>query len=247
GTGVRGLVDGQRVAVLRPGCADVPPLPSTLRDVLREADAAGHTAVVVTVDDAAAGILVLGDRPRPGAADAITGLRRLGVTVVLATGDRSGPARTVADQVGIADVLAELDPHDKADLVRGLRADDPGRAVAVVGDGVNDTLALSAADLGIGMGGGTAAAIGVADVTLVRDDLAALADAIRLSRRTATTVRANLVWAFGYNAVLLPVAATGLLDPMFAAAAMSISSLAVVTNSLRLTRFASRRTTSEPI
>ncbi|WP_406292102.1 heavy metal translocating P-type ATPase [Embleya sp. NBC_00896] len=241
GVGVRGLVEGTRVVVLRPDAEDSPPLPDALRTALREADAAGHTAVVVTVDDEPAGVLVLGDSPRPGAARAIRALERLGVTVILATGDRAGPAQAIAAEVGITEVLSELGPHDKAALVRGLRLDTPGRAVAVVGDGINDTIALGEADLGIGMGGGTAAAIGVADVTLVRDDLAALADAIRLSRRTATTIRANLGWAFGYNVVLVPVAVTGLLNPMFAAAAMSVSSLAVVTNSLRLTRFRTRR------
>lgn len=148
--------------------------------------------------------------------------------------------------MGIDEVLSELDPHDKAELVRGLRQDQPGRAIAVVGDGINDTIALGEADLGIGMGGGTAAAIGAADVTLVGDDLAALADAIRLSRRTTGTVRANLGWAFGYNVVLIPVAVTGLLNPMLAAAAMSVSSLAVVSNSLRLTRFRADRRLDDP-
>ncbi|GCD94585.1 heavy metal translocating P-type ATPase [Embleya hyalina] len=241
GIGVRGLVDGSRVAVLRPGVEDVTALPARLRAALSEADAAGDTAVVATVNGVPAGVLVLGDSVRPEAAGAIRALDRLGVTVILATGDRPGPARAVADAVGIDEVLSELDPHDKAELVRGLRQDHPGRAVAVVGDGINDTIALGEADLGIGMGGGTAAAIGVADVTLVRDDLSALADAIRLSRRTTGTIRANLGWAFGYNVVLIPIAVTGLLNPMLAAAAMSVSSLAVVTNSLRLTRFRAGR------
>ncbi|MGC0421066.1 heavy metal translocating P-type ATPase [Embleya sp. AB8] len=237
GTGVRGLVDGARVAVLRPGAEDPAALPANLRATLAEADAAGDTAVLATVNGVPAGVFVLGDSVRPEAAGAIRALTRLGVTVVLATGDRPGPARAIADAVGIDEVLSELDPHDKAELVRGLRQDQPGRAIAVVGDGINDTIALGEADLGIGMGGGTAAAIGVADVTLVRDDLTALADAIRLSRRTTGTIRANLGWAFGYNVVLIPIAVTGLLNPMLAAAAMSVSSLAVVTNSLRLTRF----------
>ncbi|MFE2871521.1 heavy metal translocating P-type ATPase [Embleya sp. NPDC059259] len=247
GTGVRGLVEGSRVAVLRPGAEDVTALPANLRAALAEADAAGDTAVLATVNGTPAGVLVLGDSVRPEAAGAIRALDRLGITVILATGDRPGPARAIADAVGIDEVLSELDPHDKAELVRGLRRDQPGRAIAVVGDGINDTIALGEADLGIGMGGGTAAAIGAADVTLVGDDLTALADAIRLSRRTTGTIRANLGWAFGYNVLLIPVAVTGLLNPMLAAAAMSVSSLAVVTNSLRLTRFRpERRTEADP-
>ncbi|MFI6581019.1 heavy metal translocating P-type ATPase [Embleya sp. NPDC050493] len=241
GTGVRGLVEGARVAVLRPGAEDVTSLPANLRAALSEADATGDTAVLATVNGTPAGVLVLGDTVRPEAAGAIRALGRLGITVVLATGDRPGPARAIADAVGIDEVLSELDPHDKAELVRGLRQDQPGRAIAVVGDGINDTIALGEADLGIGMGGGTAAAIGAADVTLVGDDLTALADAIRLSRRTTGTIRANLGWAFGYNVVLIPIAMTGLLNPMSAAAAMSVSSLAVVGNSLRLTRFRTDR------
>lgn len=151
---------------------------------------------------------------------------------MLATGDREAPARAVASALRIDEVHARRRPEDKADLVRDLQ--EEGYRVAVVGDGVNDAAALAAADLGIAMGGGTDVAIGAADVTLVRGDIEALADAILLARRTLGTIRANLVWAFGYNVVTVPLAMVGLLNPMLAAAAMSASSVLVVANSLRL-------------
>jgi Cu+-exporting ATPase len=151
---------------------------------------------------------------------------------VLATGDREAPARAVANSLGIDEVHARCTPEDKAALVRDLQAQ--GYRVAVIGDGVNDAAALAGADLGIAMGTGTDVAIGAADVTLVRGDIEALADAVRLARRTLGTIRANLVWAFGYNVVTVPLAMVGLLNPMVAAAAMSVSSVLVVTNSLRL-------------
>ncbi|KOG91531.1 hypothetical protein ADK38_02665 [Streptomyces varsoviensis] len=159
-------------------------------------------------------------------------LKRLGLRPVLATGDSDATAHAVAAELGIDEVHPRSTPESKAELVRTLRAS--GRRVAVVGDGVNDAAALAGADLGIAMGGGTDAAIGAADVTLVREDMRALADAVRLARRTLGTVRANLAWAFGYNLVTVPLAAVGLLNPMVAAAAMSVSSLLVVGNSLRL-------------
>lgn len=159
-------------------------------------------------------------------------LRRLGVTPVLATGDHEATTRTVAAELGIAEVHARCAPEGKADLVTRLKQD--GHRVAVIGDGVNDAAALALADLGIAMGGGTDVAIGAADVTLVRGDIEAVADAVRLARRTLATIRLNLAWAFGYNVVTVPLAAVGWLNPMVAAAAMSASSLLVVANSLRL-------------
>ncbi|UQI44696.1 heavy metal translocating P-type ATPase [Streptomyces sp. HU2014] len=214
-------------------------LPAELDDAVREAERDGRTAVVVRVAGAPEAVITLGDTVRPGSYRAVDHLKRLGLRPVLATGDSEGAARAVATELGIEEVHARATPEDKAELVRGLRA--AGRRVAVIGDGVNDTAALAGADLGIAMGGGTDAAIGAADVTLVREDMGALADAVRLARRTSGTVRANLAWAFGYNLVTLPLAAVGLLSPMVAAAAMSVSSVLVVANSLRLRGWQPRR------
>ncbi|MEH6375773.1 HAD-IC family P-type ATPase, partial [Streptomyces sp. KLMMK] len=197
-----------------------------------DAERDGRTAVVVRVDGTPEAVIVLGDTVRSGSYRAVDHLKRLGLRPVLATGDSEGAACAVAAELGITEVHARATPEEKAELVRELRAQ--GRRVAVIGDGVNDTAALAGADLGIAMGGGTDAAIGAADVTLVREDMGALADAVRLARRTSATVRANLAWAFGYNLVTLPLAAVGLLSPMVAAAAMSVSSVLVVANSLRL-------------
>ncbi|WP_367132108.1 heavy metal translocating P-type ATPase [Streptomyces sp. STD57] len=207
-------------------------LPQALADAVEAAGRDGRTAVVVRVDGTPEAVIVLGDTVRSGSYRAVDHLKRLGLRPVLATGDSEGAARAVAAELGITEVHARATPEDKAALVRELR--EQGRRVAVIGDGVNDTAALAGADLGIAMGGGTDAAIGAADVTLVREDMGALADAVRLARRTSATVRANLAWAFGYNLVTLPLAAVGLLSPMVAAAAMSVSSVLVVANSLRL-------------
>ncbi|MFF7366701.1 heavy metal translocating P-type ATPase [Streptomyces tricolor] len=228
GRGVRGRVEGRLVEVLAPDGE----LPAALAEALTAAEAAARTPVLVRVDGRAEALIEVGDVVRPGSYRAVDRLRRLGVRPVLATGDREAPARAVAAGLGIEEVHARRTPEDKARLVRDLRAQ--GRRVAVVGDGVNDAAALAAADLGIAMGSGTDVAIDAADVTLVRGDIEALADAVRLARRTLRTIRANLVWAFGYNAVTVPPALVGLLAPMPAAAAMSVSSLLVVGNSLRL-------------
>ncbi|MEV7993733.1 heavy metal translocating P-type ATPase [Streptomyces sp. NPDC086077] len=228
GRGVRGRVEGRLVEV---GACEGG-LPGELAEARQAAHAAARTPVLVRVDGAAAAVVEVGDVVRPGSYRAVERLRRLGIEPVLATGDADAPARAVAASLGITEVHARRTPEGKTDLVRRLRAD--GRRVAVVGDGVNDAAALAGADLGIAMGGGTDVAIGAADVTLVRGDIEALADAVRLARRTLGTIRANLVWAFGYNAVTLPLAMVGLLTPMLAAAAMSVSSLLVVGNSLRL-------------
>lgn len=228
GHGVAGEVEGHRVEVRVPGDG----LPRPLARALAEAEAAALTPVLVRVDGADEALVALGDVLRPGSFRAVDRLRRLGLGAVLATGDREATARAVATELGIAAVHARCTPQDKAALVRELKG--RGHRVAVIGDGVNDAGALAEADLGIAMGSGTDVAIGAADVTLVRGDIEAVADAVHLARRTLATIRLNLVWAFGYNLVTVPLAAVGWLNPMVAAAAMSASSLLVVANSLRL-------------
>ncbi|APU43534.1 heavy metal translocating P-type ATPase [Streptomyces sp. TN58] len=228
GSGVTGVVEGHRVEVRTPGEG----LPASLAYALAEAEAAALTPVLVRVDGFDEALVALGDVLRAGSHRAVDRLRRLGVEPVLATGDREAAARAAARRLGIVRVHAHCTPEGKAELVRQLRRG--GRRVAVIGDGVNDAAALAEADLGIAMGSGTDVAIGAADVTLVRGDIEAVADAVRLARRTLAAIRLNLVWAFGYNAVTVPLAAVGLLSPMPAAAAMSASSLLVVANSLSL-------------
>jgi Cu+-exporting ATPase len=228
GRGVRGRVEGRLVEVLAPDDE----LPAPLAAALPVAEAAAHTPVLVRVDGVAEALIEVGDVVRPGSYRAVDRLRRLGVRPVLATGDREAPAQAVAAALGIDEVHARCTPEDKAELVRELQ--EQGHRVAVIGDGVNDAAALAGADLGIAMGTGTDVAIGAADVTLVRGDIEALADAVLLARRTLGTIRVNLVWAFGYNVVTVPLALVGLLNPMLAAAAMSASSVLVVGNSLRL-------------
>ncbi|MEV5140553.1 heavy metal translocating P-type ATPase [Streptomyces syringium] len=245
GVGVTGRVEGRLVEVVRPDSArpgkrgakraaqpSEADLPEALAAAVRAAEKDGRTVVLVRVDGTPEAVIALGDTVRPGSYRAVDHLKRLGLRPVLATGDSAAAAHAVAGELGITEVHARATPEDKAELVRTLRA--RGHRVAVIGDGVNDTAALAGADLGIAMGSGTDAAIGAADVTLVREDMGALADAVRLARRTSVTVRANLVWAFGYNLVTVPLAVVGLLSPMVAAAAMSVSSLLVVGNSLRL-------------
>ncbi|MEW2038314.1 HAD-IC family P-type ATPase, partial [Streptomyces sp. NPDC005534] len=233
GRGVRGRVDGHAVTVGRfPG-----PLPDALARAKDAAEAEGRTAVVVALDGTAVAVLTVADTIKETSAEAVRDLRALGLTPVLLTGDNRAVAEAVARAVGIdaADVYAEVLPEEKVAVVERLRAE--GRSVAMVGDGVNDAAALATADLGLAMGTGTDAAIEASDLTLVRGDLRVAADAIRLARRTLSTIRGNLVWAFGYNVAALPLAAAGLLNPMIAGAAMAFSSVFVVTNSLRLRAF----------
>jgi Cu+-exporting ATPase len=203
--------------------------------VVEAARARGRTAVAVAWDGVARGVLEVADTVKATSPSAVARLRALGLRPVLLTGDNATVAHAVAREVGIDEVIADVLPADKVDVVKRLQ--DEGRVVAMVGDGVNDAAALAQADLGLAMGTGTDVAIEAADVTLVRGDLTAAADAVLLARRTLRTIRGNLFWAFAYNVAALPVAAAGLLNPMLAGAAMAFSSVFVVANSLRLRRF----------
>ncbi|MGW3658602.1 heavy metal translocating P-type ATPase [Streptomyces sp. NPDC005151] len=237
GLGVRGTVDGHQVLVGRPqlltdaGIA----VPEALSGSLADAAAQGRTSITVAWDGEARGVLGVADAIKDSSATAVAELRALGLRPVLLTGDNRAVADAVARAVGIDEVYAEVLPEEKVHVIERLRAE--GRSVAMVGDGVNDAAALATADLGLAMGTGTDAAIEASDLTLVRGDLKVAADAIRLSRRTLTTIKGNLFWAFGYNVAALPLAAFGLLNPMIAGAAMAFSSVFVVTNSLRLRAF----------
>jgi Cu+-exporting ATPase len=237
GLGVQGMVDGHAVLVGRTKLLEEwsQQLPADLQRAKTQAEADGRTAVAVGWDGRARAVLVVADAVKDTSAEAVAELKSLGLRPVLLTGDNQAAARTVAAQVGIDQVIAEVLPAGKVDVVKRLQAE--GRTVAMVGDGVNDAAALAQADLGLAMGTGTDVAIEAADLTLVRGDLRAAADAIRLSRRTLTTIKGNLFWAFAYNVAALPLAAAGLLNPMLAGAAMAFSSVFVVSNSLRLRRF----------
>jgi P-type Cu+ transporter len=237
GFGVRGTVDGVEVAVGRTTHDWLPALPPSLTEPVADAESRGRTAVAVAWDGAVQGVLVVADTVRPTSAEAVRQLRALGLTPVMLTGDNETAARAVAAEVGIDEVIAGVLPADKVEEIRRLQS--KGRVVAMVGDGINDAAALAQADLGLAMGTGTDVAIEASDLTLVRGDLRAAADAIRLSRRTLNTIRGNLFWAFAYNVATIPLAAAGLLNPMLAGAVMAFSSVFVVTNSLRLRTFKS--------
>ena len=251
GEGVEGVVDGHAVQVGRPRQLDAEAehestpapagpsrgdaVPATLAAAARAAEQEGRTAVLVKWDGEARAVLAVADTVKPTSADAVAALKALGLRPVLLTGDNAATARAVAAQVGIEEVIAEVLPAGKADVVRRLQRD--GRVVAMVGDGVNDAPALAQADLGLALGTGTDVAIEASDLTLVSGDLRAAADAIRLSRATLRTIKQNLAWAFGYNLAALPLAAAGLLNPLVAGLAMAASSVSVVANALCLRRF----------
>ncbi|MFI6331824.1 heavy metal translocating P-type ATPase [Micromonospora chersina] len=237
GLGVTGAVDGREVVVgrlrlLRERGLDVP---EEVARAATGAEAAGRTAVLAGWDGRARGVLAVADVVKPTSRAAVARLRELGLTPVLLTGDNATVAKAVAAEVGIDEVIAEVLPADKVDVVERLQGE--GRTVAMVGDGINDAAALARADLGLAMGTGTDVAIEASDLTLVRGDLMAAVDAIRLSRRTLAIIKGNLFWAFAYNLAALPLAAAGLLNPMIAGAAMAFSSVFVVANSLRLRGF----------
>lgn len=234
---MRGIADGHLVVVGREEfLADWSlHLSNDLRAARDRAYAAGQTIVFTGWDGEIRGALVVADTIKDTSVAAIAGLRELGLHPILLTGDNDRAARSVATQVGIDEVVAEVLPADKVDVIRRLQA--AGRVVAMVGDGVNDAAALAQADLGLAIGTGADVAIEASDLTLVRGDLNAAVDAIRLARRTLATIKANLFWAFAYNVAALPLAAAGLLNPMLAGLAMAASSVFVVTNSLRLRRF----------
>jgi Cu+-exporting ATPase len=240
GLGVHGVVDGHAVAAGRVSWLAAEwaqPLDADLERARRAAESAGRTVIAVGWDGAARGLLVVADTVKPTSAQAICELKELGLRPILLTGDNTAAAKAIAAEVGIdpADVIAEVLPSEKLRKVCNLQAQ--GKVVAMVGDGVNDAAALAQADLGIAMGTGTDVAIEASDLTLVRGDLRAAVDAIRLSRRTLGTIKGNLFWAFAYNVAALPLAMAGLLNPLIAGAAMAFSSVFVVSNSLRLRRF----------
>ena len=237
GLGVVGTLEGMRVAAGRPAllAAEGMPVSDAIETARGAAEAQGRTAVVAGWDGAARALFVVADAVKPTSREAVASLRALGLRPLLLTGDNEATARAVAAEVGIDEVIAEVLPADKVDVVRRLQ--DEGRVVAMVGDGVNDAPALAQADLGLAIGTGTDVAMEASDLTLVSGDLRAAADAIRLSRSTLRTIKQNLGWAFGYNVAAIPLAAAGLLNPLLAGAAMAFSSFSVVANSLRLRRF----------
>ena len=240
GLGVTGVVDGHEVAAGRPAFLEARglALPADLMDRLHAAEAEGHTVVAGGWDGQARALFVVSDTVKPSSAAAIARLRDEGLTPVLLTGDNDRAARSVAASVGIDEVIAGVLPEGKVAEVQRLQRE--GRVVAMVGDGVNDAAALATADLGIAMGTGTDVAIEASDLTVMRGDLQAVPDAIAMSRRTLATIKANLFWAFAYNVAAIPLAAAGLLNPVIAGASMALSSVFVVSNSLRLRRFVPR-------
>lgn len=241
GLGARATVDGRELLIGSPrlmverGTA----LPAELAAAVDAQAQAGRSVVVLAVADAATAVFGVGDRLKDSAEDAVSRLRALGLRTVLLTGDNAAAAAAVAGRLGMDEVLSEVLPADKATAIERLQAE--GRRVAMVGDGVNDSAALATANLGLAIVRGSDIALKSADIILVRDDMRVVVDAVQLSRRTLRTIRMNLVWAFGYNVAAIPIAAAGLLNPLIAAAAMAISSVLVISNSLRLRNFEPQR------
>ncbi|HEV2752769.1 MAG TPA: heavy metal translocating P-type ATPase, partial [Solirubrobacteraceae bacterium] len=244
GLGVEGTVEGRDVIAGRPSLLEAQGLhlDPELQAARRAAQEQGRTAIAAGWDGEARAILTVADTVKDSSPEAVARLRALGLRTVLLTGDNEATARAVAEQLGIDEVIAEVLPAEKSDVVRRLQSDPAHpRTVAMVGDGVNDAPALAQADLGLAIGTGTDVAIEASDLTLISGDLRSAGDAIRLSRRTLGTIRGNLFWAFAYNVTLIPVAMLGLLNPLFAGAAMAFSSVFVVSNSLRLRTFKAER------
>ena len=241
GLGVEGVVDGSVVVAGRPSLLEDWrfTMPAELAQARGEAESEGKTAIVAGWDGEVRAVLVVADSVKPTSAGAVTELKRLGLRPILLTGDNRPTAEAVAAEVGIEEVIAEVLPAEKSQVIERLQAE--GRIVAMVGDGVNDSPALAQADLGLAIGTGTDVAIEASDLTLVSGDLRSAGDAIRLSRKTLGTIKGNLFWAFAYNVAALPLAVSGLLNPLVAGAAMALSSVFVVSNSLRLRRFQSSR------
>jgi Cu+-exporting ATPase len=242
GRGVTGVVEDRKLAAGRYSWLHdewTLHAPELLRAAADSAEADGETAVWFAVDGQILAVIVVSDTVRATSPAAVAELRDLGLTPVLLTGDNRRAADAVARQLGIDEVIAEVLPAEKVDHIKRLQSER--RVVAMVGDGVNDAAALAQADLGLAMGTGTDVAIAASDLTLVRGDLRAAPDAIRLSRATLRTIKGNLFWAFAYNVAALPLAALGLLNPLIAGATMAFSSVFVVTNSLRLRRFTPTR------
>ncbi|OAN37675.1 heavy metal translocating P-type ATPase [Mycolicibacterium iranicum] len=239
GSGVTGVVDGMRVAVGRPAWVDKGRVvPADLALARKQSESRGETVVFVAVDDVVCGALTIADAVKDSAEGAVAALHAAGLRTILLTGDNARTAEVIAAQLGIDEVVAEVLPEGKVEVIDALRAE--GRIVAMVGDGINDGPALARADLGLAIGRGTDVAIGAADIILVRDNLAAVPLALGLARETMRTIRMNMVWAFGYNVAAIPVAMAGLLNPLIAGAAMALSSFLVVSNSLRIKKFGRR-------
>ncbi|MGJ7908581.1 heavy metal translocating P-type ATPase [Actinopolyspora sp. H202] len=237
GLGAHGEVDGHHVSAGRAKLFtdNGITVPEDVRQRHAEWQRQGRTTVLVALDGVVVAVLGLADTVKPSAPAAVAELRRLGMRTVLLTGDNEATARSVAEEVGIGEVVADVLPDQKVEAIEGLRTE--GRRVAMVGDGVNDAPALATAELGLAVGAGTDVAISAADLILVREELTAVPDSVKLARRTLGTIRGNLVWAFGYNLAAVPLAVCGLLNPLIAGAAMALSSAFVVSNSLRLRRF----------